>query len=121
MTDERYRISSSGQGNHQQAATPGMVLGSTPWGKSRTKITKAKFISTEEDSAEGNEKNYILLEDALLRRIRIEEIPERLHRNLFCELPKILTLEVAFRGTKRLKNGYFLDFLGVVWYSISEG
>lgn len=38
-----------------------------------------------------------------------------------CELPKILTLEVAFRGTKRLKNGYFLDFLRGVWYNISEG
>ena len=39
-----------------------------------------------------------------------------LHRNhyyWYCELPKILTLEVAFRGTKRLKNGYFLDFWGV--------
>ena len=37
------------------------------------------------------------------------------------EIPKILTLEVAFRGTKRLKNGYFLDFLGVVWYNLPEG
>ena len=56
-----------------------------PWqytmGKSKTKITKAKFISAEEDSAEGNEKNPILLEEALLREIEV--IPKRLYRNLF--------------------------------------